>query len=256
MTTNWILSGECPNFPLMYHFRVLPASKQDPMNAKELAELESAVQYWDNTPAIRRRFEAVHNASAHIVLLIEYVPMTLHQWLGERIKAGGTTAEWDMSFIENSLKETTDFTSSHGFCHFDAHFKNILTDGRIVYFSDFGLVLSSKFALTKAETEFLNNHRTYDRCVTIVNLLYCLVTALYGSDEWLCRLREYINGEQSGEVAPSIDVTIKKYAPVALMYMDDFYRKLQNDTRSVAYPEAHMQHLLMAADSCQTTGLV
>ena len=35
MTTNWVLSGECPNFPLLYNWRVLPSLKPEPMNDQE-----------------------------------------------------------------------------------------------------------------------------------------------------------------------------------------------------------------------------
>jgi len=254
MTTNWVLSGGCPNFPLMYHFRVLPASKLEPMNAKDLEALDAAVQYWDDTPAIRKRFEAVHDASAQIVLFLEYVPENLHQWLSTQLKTGGTKAEEAISFTEKNLKTTNHFLSARGFCHFDAHFLNILTDGKLVYFSDFGLALSSKFDLTKAEIEFLNIHRTYDRCVTIANLVHCVFTTLCGKDQWEVRLREYINGvpENPGppvELAQPIAALIKFYAPISLLFMDEFYRKLHNETRSIPYPAIHVERSLTAIDS-------
>jgi hypothetical protein len=247
MTTNWVLSGECPNFPLMYHWRVLQTSKSEPMDSKELEDFESAVQYLDDSAAVRKRFEAVQNASAYIVLFLEYVPETLYQWLGTQLKTGGATAEQAIFAVEDNLKTTTEFMNSRGFSHFDAHFKNILTDGKLVYFSDFGLALSSKFELTPAESDFLNMHRTYDRCVNLVNLVYTVIASLFGEDRWQLRLREYLNGEK-GEIDPALATTIKQYAPIALLFMDEFYGKLQKEAKSTPYPAIHVERLLKAID--------
>ena len=35
MTTNWALSGDCPNFPILYHWRTLPASKPEPITTEQ-----------------------------------------------------------------------------------------------------------------------------------------------------------------------------------------------------------------------------
>ena len=42
-----------------------------------------------------------------------------------------------------------------GLIHFDAHFDNILTDGHRLYFSDFGLAVSSRFELADDVANFL-----------------------------------------------------------------------------------------------------
>ena len=43
MTTNWVISGECQNFPVMYHWRILDSPKQEPLSMQELEKLD--VQY-------------------------------------------------------------------------------------------------------------------------------------------------------------------------------------------------------------------
>ncbi|MFF2503082.1 hypothetical protein ACFVTY_06840 [Streptomyces sp. NPDC058067] len=48
--------------------------------------------------------------------------------------------------------------NSRGLLHFDAHFQNILTDGRRLYFADFGLALSSRFDLSPSEAGFFERH--------------------------------------------------------------------------------------------------
>lgn len=246
LTTNWVLSGDCPNFPILYHWRTLPTSKPEPMSIEQVESLERDVQYWDNSPAVHKRLEARHEVSAHIVLFLEYVPQTLYQWLGKQLKAGEDAAEAALSFVDETLKETNDFINAHGLVHFDAHFENILTDGKLIYFSDFGLALSSQFDLTKAEFDFLNTHHTYDRCATIVNFLHCVITHLFGKDQWEIRLREYVNGKK-GEITPPIAALIKQYAPIALT-MDEFYQKLQKESKSTPYPAIHLEHLLAVID--------
>ncbi|GGV69632.1 hypothetical protein GCM10010228_25400 [Streptomyces massasporeus] len=63
-----------------------------------------------------------------------------------------------------------------------AHFENILTDGRRLYFTDFGLALSTRFALTPTEADFYDRHRGYDRCYTASWHVNWLISALYGED--------------------------------------------------------------------------
>lgn len=45
MTTDWVISEQCQNFPLMYHWRILPTSKTNPMNAEQLENLERDIRY-------------------------------------------------------------------------------------------------------------------------------------------------------------------------------------------------------------------
>lgn len=245
MTTNWVLSEKCPNFPILYHWRILPGKPKN-LNISHWGDLENYTQYWENSRAIQKRAEAIHNATTHIVLFLEYVPQTLHQWLGDQLKLGESQAEKAISFVERVLKTTNDFINANELIHFDAHFENILTDGKMICFSDFGLVLSSKFDLTKEEKEFLSAHRTYDRCATIVNLLHCIITNLYGKDQWEVRLRDFLNGKLD-EPSPSITALIKRYAPIALV-MDEFYQNLQKETKSTPYPAVHLESLLTVLD--------
>ncbi|MGI5054965.1 protein kinase family protein, partial [Streptomyces sp. JAC18] len=74
-------------------------------------------------------------------------------------------------WVEKALMDGADFMSSRGLVHFDAHFANILTDGRQLYFADFGLALSSRFDLSSGESSLLSDHLAYDRCYTASHLL-------------------------------------------------------------------------------------
>src|SRR3990167_3744778 len=61
MITNWVLTDQCENFPLMYHFRVLPGSMPKVDDAKQAAKLEKDAAYWDNSSAVQDRLQALAN---------------------------------------------------------------------------------------------------------------------------------------------------------------------------------------------------
>lgn len=171
MTTNWVLTDQCPGFPLLYHWRTLPRVPVPP-TPEDRAELEYLVGYWEASPAVRARLTALTEASASVVLFTEYVPQTVSSWLR------GRSTEY--SFVERSVRAGVAFMNAHGLLHFDAHFDNLLTDGRRVYFADFGLAVHSGFALSDEETAFLRRHLTYDRFATAMYLVQWLVTNVCG----------------------------------------------------------------------------
>ena len=244
MTTNWVITGECFNFPIMYHWRILPSGTGD-ININYWGDIEQYCQYWENSSVIRQRVEDLNKASAYIALFLEYVPQNLHEWLRAQIANSDVAAEKAVAFVDDHLKATNRHINMHGLLHIDAHFENILTDGERLYLSDFGLALSSTFDLSKAETEFLKNHQSYDQVCHAVNLLHCIITSLFGKERWEIRLREYLAGEL-GNVPPITAAIIKQYASIALA-MDEFYQRLQKESKSTQYPATQLETLLIQA---------
>jgi len=234
MSTEWILTGECPYFPLTYHWRIMPASKLEPMNAEQLKELDERVEYWNGSSAIRRRLEAIHDASAHIVIFSEHIPQTLNSWLSTQLSQDTNTATLSIHLVEKNLHTITNFMNTHGLIHCDAHFDNILTDGHNLYFADFGLALSTQFKLSHAEYTFFNDHYQYDICYTLTHLLYCMITNLFGKDAWEATLQKYVPSEESVVTEP-IALIIKRYAPLAFA-MNEFNQKLQKESKTTPYP--------------------
>ncbi|MDX2049588.1 MAG: hypothetical protein SFT93_00190 [Rickettsiaceae bacterium] len=245
MTTNWVITGECANFPIMYHWRILPSHPGD-ININYWGDIEKYCQYWENSDVIRKRVETLNNASAHIALFLEYAPQNLHEWLSAQIAKGGDSAETAVVFVEKQLKSTNKHMNACGLMHFDAHFENILTDGKRIYLSDFGLALSSKFDLTPAEKEFLKQHQSYDQACAAVNLLHCIITSVFGKEHFEIRLREYLAGELNNVSA--INTIINRYAPIALL-MDEFFQKLQFERKSTPYPATQVEKLLRTISS-------
>jgi hypothetical protein len=248
MTTNWVITSECANFPIMYHWRILPSGPGD-INTNYLlwCDIEEYCQYWQYSTTIRKRVEDLNKASTHIALFLEYIPQNLREWLKCQIAKGDNSAETAVAFVDEHLKATNKHMNTHGLMHFDAHFENILTDGERLYLSDFGLVLSSKFNLSAAEREFLKQHQSYDQACAAVNLIHCIITSLFGKEQWEIRLREYLAGELDN-TPPTIAAVIKQYAPIALL-MDEFFQKLQKESKSTPYHAAQLEKLLRTSSS-------
>ncbi|MFE2943535.1 protein kinase family protein [Streptomyces sp. NPDC059255] len=235
MTTNWVLAGECEGFPLMYHWRVLPDTAPD--LPAELADVERAVAYWGGGPEIRRRIEAFQRSSASLVLFLEYIPQTLHAWLTQQVGAGGESADRACSLVEKELETGTSFMSERGLLHFDAHFENILTDGRRLYFADYGLALSSRFDLSPSEADFFDRHRTYDRAYTVSYLVNWLITAVYGYEraERQALIHACAEGKRPPAGPREVTAILTRHTPLAAV-VTDFYLKLQHESRETPYP--------------------
>lgn len=244
MTTNWVLAAEYEGFPLMYHWRVLPDSAPLP---EELADVDRAVAYWDDSPQVRRRIEALQRSSASVALFLEYIPQNLHQWLGTRLEAGDEAMDRACAMVERELEAGVSFMNSRGLLHFDAHFENIPTDGRRLYFADYGLALSSAFELSPAEAGFFDRNRAYDRCYTVTYLVNWLVTALQGfsredRDGRYELVRAYADGKRPTGMPEEAAAIISRHAPVTAV-VSDFNRTFQRRSRRTPYPLEALRRL-------------
>ncbi|MFJ1666448.1 protein kinase family protein [Streptomyces bottropensis] len=233
MTTNWVLAGEHDGFPLMHHWRVLPDSPPLP---GELSDVERAVAHWGGAPGVRERIVARGRSTASVVLFLECIPRTLHEWLGEQTAAGAGAADRACALVERELAAGIAFMNSRGLLHFDAHFQNILTDGHRLYFADFGLALSSRFDLAPQERAFFDRHRDYDRCYSLSHLVNWLLKDLYDLDreEREVRTRAYAQGERPTGIPDGAAAVIARYAPLATVTAG-FFRLLETES-STPYP--------------------
>ncbi len=235
MTTNWVLSGECDAFPLMYHWRVLPESS--PHVPDDLADVERVVDFWEGSPAVRRRVDELGRAAASVVFFMEYLPGNLREWFGDRMAEGGAAAEGAAAMVERDLASGTSFMNSRGLLHFDAHFENIMTDGERLYFTDFGLAVSNRFELSAPESEFFRWHLGYDRCYTVAHLLHWLITSHVGRDMDArdAVLRACAAGEPPPGLPEHVAAPVLRHAAVTLV-ANGFFRAVQNDSRTTPFP--------------------
>ncbi|MBD2059707.1 hypothetical protein H6F88_27570 [Oculatella sp. FACHB-28] len=161
-TTHWVLEGAIASssdahatFPLMYHYRIVPSTG-------ERADLEIDVEHWGNHINVKKYVLDRSNAQHELVLFLEYVPHVLETWLQEN------PSKLRQSL--NDLWRAIAFLRTKGIIHFDAHFRNVLTDGEQTYLTDFGLALDKSFAPTEEEENFFEQNTFYDYGEVLRNL--------------------------------------------------------------------------------------
>ncbi|MGI8500969.1 MAG: hypothetical protein ACR2LR_07480 [Hassallia sp.] len=159
-TTNWVLEGAIATFPLMYHYRIIPFSGQ--RADVDRSRLKAYVEYWGNSANAGNYVLDRAIANYELVLFLEYIPHVLETWL--LLNPNKLQKPLD------DLRTTIDFLRTKGIIHFDAHFRNILTDGERTYLTDFGLVLDKSFALTSYEQSFFEENTFYDYGEVLRNL--------------------------------------------------------------------------------------
>ena len=116
-TTNWVLDGAIPNFPLMYHYRIIPFSGQ--RANVDMERQKGYVEYWGNSANIGNYMLDRANANYELVLFLEYIPHVLETWLLEN------PSKFQRAL--DDLGTTITFLREKGIIHFDMHFQNILT---------------------------------------------------------------------------------------------------------------------------------
>lgn len=160
MTTQWVLNKECEHFPILYHWRELTKTK-----SQDACDVAKDVAYWGGSLAIKERLEALHYASSDVILFLEYIPHPLHKFLDGEIN--DSTVE----MLDRDLTTIADFMASKNLLHFDAHFRNILTDDQRLYLTDFGLTTSPDFDLSEEEQSFIKRHRDFDKRYMMAHLV-------------------------------------------------------------------------------------
>jgi len=163
MAPTWALAGECVNFPLLQPWRVLPKATPPPSPEQE-ARLERAVAFWDGSPAIRARREAIRDARASLVLFLEYFPETLNTWLTGVMAAAARPPCPPWSKVDDQTERGRGLHHARGMLHFDLHFHNILTDGEAAVRHRLSCHGDLRwFELSRGARLLLARHRHYDR---------------------------------------------------------------------------------------------
>lgn len=143
----------------------------------------------------------------------------------------------------------TEFMSARGLVHFDAHFANLLTEGRRVYFADFGLALSREFDLSAEEDAFLADHLVYDRSYALSHLLrHHLPDGVRGGTEHGTFLQEWADGQRPDGVAPEIGAIIDRHVQHAIV-LDDFQRRFLTQSKRTPFPAVEVRRALVGASA-------
>jgi hypothetical protein len=184
------------------------------------------------------------------MLFLEDVPQNLYEWLTSRLADGDDDRlAAACGMVERDLSAGVSFLASDGLLHFDAHFRNILTDGGRLYFSDFGLASSHRFELSDEERTFARMNRTHDGCHSFTGLVNALVTGVggvTGPDPRNEFIRRWAAGHRPAGLPAAAARVITRYAPVAVV-VNDFYAKLHRESRQTPYPADAVERACAAA---------
>lgn len=251
-TTHWVLEGIIASFPLMYHYRILPVTK-------ECSDLEIDIEHWGNHANVKKYVFDRANARYELVLFLEYIPHVLETWLQENPNQLEKTL--------NGLWRAIAFLRTKRIIHFDAHFRNILTDGEQIYLTDFGLALDKSFVLTEEETIFFEQNSLYDYGEVLRNLGQLIrspYNACSESDKYRIMkkygikdgLRPYEVGaillDNIQQIQADGDMvldefyvsSIVKYRAIIALMQDFFAAMWENDQKDTPFPHAKLRLLL------------
>jgi len=242
MTTNWVITGQCPNFPIMYHWRILQDTGSKNISDEEQIALDKDATYWENNASINSRLKAIALATHHTYLFLEFIPNHLYGWLNKQLSTNESTAIDAVRLVESQMQTTNYFMGSQNFLHMDAHFENILTDGKQLYYSDFGLALSDKFTLSNIENHFAKDNTDYDYASSSSNLMHTVLTSYLGKDDWSANLSKFTNDELGTQIPTKVKELLSRHHGVAVK-MDEFYKAIQRD-KSTPFPSGNLKELL------------
>ncbi|RCJ25751.1 hypothetical protein A6S26_15570 [Nostoc sp. ATCC 43529] len=256
-TTNWVLEGTIATFPLMYHYRIIPFSGR--RADVDMERLKSYVEYWGNSANAGNYVLDRANANYELVLFLEYIPYVLETWLQENPNKLQKTLD--------ELRTTISFLRTKGIIHFDAHFRNILTDGKRIYLTDFGLVLDKSFTLTKDEKSFFKQNTFYDYGEVLRNLGHIIrwsydlcsendkrrIMEKYGIKEGLKHYEmrsilldniEQIHADGVMKLDEFYVASIVKYRSIIALMQDFFADMWENNNKDTKFPHTELRRLL------------
>jgi hypothetical protein len=239
-----VLDGTCARFPLLHHCRILPVPLATTTPVADA--IEKSVRFWDNSPAVRRRLRALAQAPATLVLALEFLPHTLHEWLGAQLAGPDDHAAVACATVETQLLDAVHCLREQGMSHFDAHFQNVLTDGSNLVVSDFGLSTSRHFDLNPAELRFFDHTAHHDLAYVLTHLANTIVSCRaiaqgpVARNAYLRRCAE--TGATPGLPAALADI-VRRHAPVAAV-MNEFYFRLHGGNPTTPYPAEEVDRAL------------
>lgn len=254
LTDQWVRAGQCDMFPLLHHWRMLGGLDVGPATSEQ-DDREAMVAYWHGSPAVRQRLAALSAASAGLYLFLEHVPQTLAQWLSATRSQGPDALDRVCDRVAEDLVSTASFMSRRQLVHVDAHFDNIMADGKRIYVTDFGLALSATFVTTADEDRFLREHEDHDVAYVVRELVNWLVSAFAGdADTWTDAshrddlVRRYADGQAPLPLPPRAAAVVSRYAEVAVV-LNGFYASLFGTSRYSSFPWQKLR------SACASAGL-
>lgn len=167
-TTNWVLEGKIKNFIMMYHYRIIKKENHIIDDIQKENINKKVETKWNSNKNIKKYLIERLNAPYEIIVVMEYFPITLNEWLKQDIT--------NVYSYKKQIYPLLNFLQEQHVIHFDSHSKNfVVSKEGIIYMIDFGLVLDLEFNLTKEEIKFFNKNTMFDYGLSIMNILLPLL---------------------------------------------------------------------------------
>ena len=237
MVSDWVASGECPSFPLLYHWRIMPDIPRCPPAEDDILR---AVRFWGDSPEVEHRLRALSASATVVAVFIEHVPNVLTSWLHHQLATSSTGIAGWVTVVVDQLLGAAKHMRGQAVVHFDTHLDNVLTTGEALVVSDFGLLAAAGFQLDGDERLMLTTHADHD-------VAYCaaaLTNAILGQvmnfpgararNDWIRRCAH--TGIAPGVPDP-LAATIRRLAPTATL-TNDFYWQLHDGNVQAPFPAA------------------
>ena len=218
-------------FPRLYGFKIIEETPKSTLTTEEQKKIDDDCKYWNNSTEIKNRLEALLLSKSYLLIFIEYLPSNLYDWLGEKMNSGLEEGMKACSFVSNAIPQITLALSQANFNHFDAHFWNILTDGKQLFVGDQGLALLEDFEIGSAERSFLKQHKSYDEACLRLNLVHAIVSHHSGKDHWI----RFIENEGKGFDPGPYQEVLSPHLKLARI-MHRFFTSLKKN-KLAKYPE-------------------
>lgn len=185
------------------------------------------------------------------MLFLEYVPQDLNTWLAGQLAAGPDAVAAACAMVQQRLRTDIAFMNANGLLHFDAHLRNILTDGQRLYIADLGLATSARFDLSTEERNFLARNASHDTGYAareplnriVANVVGIAAPETGGPVERYDYIRRCSAGARPAGAAEPIAELISRYAPVVAS-LNEFYWDLFGVSRETPYPAQEMAQTL------------
>jgi serine/threonine protein kinase len=167
-TTNWVLEGKIKHFIMMYHYRIIKKENHIIDDIQKENINKKVETKWNGNKNIKKYLIERLNAPYEIIVVMEYFPITLNEWLKQDIT--------NVYSYKKQIYPLLNFLQEQHVIHFDSHSKNfVVSKEGIIYMIDFGLVLDLEFNLTKEEIKFFNKNTMFDYGLSIMNILLPLL---------------------------------------------------------------------------------
>jgi hypothetical protein len=230
-------TSDLPGFPMLLHHRVVPRTM--PLFGALPWSNEEYVRYWNGSTAVGQFMEARSSATQELWIVLEHVPDVMFMWL--------VMNQQMVDEVLGQLFESIAILRSLGVVHFDAHFANVVTDGRQCVLTDFGLGMGNDFDLRVRERKFLDRHRHYDYGVVLGSLGRMLALAI-GEGASPAAVGDGIDHIDELPVAyhPRLVETFRRYRS-PILYMVDFFDKMRRPSKRATYDDDLFARLLQEA---------